>query len=59
MRLDHIQPIGRNASSYEVTPHCLSEEAMKLIDEWMLWYQTGKLREDGALNAARGMLLSL
>ena len=50
LRLDHIQPIGRHADSYKATDYNLSFDALKILDEWQVWLQTGLLSEDGVLH---------
>ncbi len=49
IRLDHIQPIGKHHDSVEFTEYCLSEEALKIIDEWVDWLVTGEMDEDSTL----------
>jgi len=56
LRLDHLQPVGQHQDSYDATEHCLSPEALRLVDEWLLWLQTGTLDPNGALAAARELL---
>jgi len=57
LRLDHIQPIGRIATTHEWTPHCLSEDAVKILDEWIDWLMTGMILKDGLLDTARQFLV--
>lgn len=59
LRFDHIQPIGRHHDSYEWTEHCLSEEAMIIIDEWLHWLIEDDLPEDSLLFDFREELLEL
>ena len=59
LRLDHIQPIGRHYKSYEQTPHCLSTEAMEIIDEWVRWHLTGCLSGEGTLFLCRDQFKTL
>ncbi len=40
-RLDHILPLGRHHDSVEFTEHCLSDEAMLIIDQWLEWLIEG------------------
>lgn len=56
LRLDHVQPIGNHQDSYEATEYCLSDEALRLVDEWFLWLTSGMLDPDGALATARALL---
>jgi len=53
LRLDHVQPIGRHADSYRLTDYCLSNEALRILDEWQMWLQTGLLPEGGVLHMVR------
>lgn len=49
LRLDHVQPIGRHADSFKPTEFSLCEDALKILDDWQLWLQTGLLPEDSVL----------
>lgn len=59
LRLDHIQPIGRHTDTYELTGYRLTDEALKLLDEWLMWLQTGVLDAAGVLSMLRKDLPSL
>ena len=59
LRLDHIQPLGRHHESYEWTEHCLSEEAMFIMDEWLHWLLEEDLPEESVLSNFREGLLNL
>jgi len=43
LRVDHIQPLGSNHTSWELTPYRLSEEAMVILNEQIQWHFTGEL----------------
>ncbi len=53
LRLDHIQPIGRHSNSHEWTEHCLTPDALDVLDEWLTWIFTGTLPQDGVVTMAR------
>jgi hypothetical protein len=57
LRLDHVQPLGNHHNAYELTEHCLSEPALRVIDDWLTWMTTGKLDTDGPLAASRQILM--
>jgi len=59
LRFDHIQPIARNPDTYELTPYCMSEEAITVLDEWLSWLFKEKLPEDGVLLEVRKGLMEL
>lgn len=59
LRLDHLQPVGRHGESYELTDFELHEEALDLFDEYLQWFLTGRLFEDGIVNEIRKVLLGL
>jgi len=59
LRLDHLQPVGRHHDSYEVTPFCLSQHALGIVDEWLQWMLTGGLDPRGVLMDVREGLLKL
>lgn len=49
VRLDHIQPIGRHHDSIELTSYRLSDAALMILDEWLLWLFRGYFDEDSLL----------
>lgn len=49
LRFDHIQPIGANHDSYEWTDHCLSDEAMIFVDNYISWCIEGAYQPDSSL----------
>lgn len=53
LRLDQLQPIGKNHDSIECTKYCLSEAAMEIVDEWIIWILTGMLPANGIINDVR------
>lgn len=59
LRMDHIQPIGRHHDAYEWTPYRLSEDAISLLDEWLVWLFTDQIPTDGVLADIRAELLKL
>ena len=58
MRLDHIQPIGCDPQSYEVTPFRLGHEAMKVVDQWLDWYIYGAIDPSADLKCIIELLRS-
>lgn len=44
LRIDQMQPIGAESTSYEILPWRLSDEAMAIMDEWLNWAITGELK---------------
>lgn len=59
LRLDHLQPIGRHGESYELTDFELHEEALGLVDEYLLWFLMGGFPEEGIVNEIRRVLLGM
>jgi len=57
-RLDHILPLGRHHDSVEFTEHCLSEEAMEIMSQWLRWL-IEKILPDGDLLYLREELLKI
>lgn len=49
IRLDHIQPIGRHHDSLELTNFCLSDQAIEILDEWLVWLLRGDFDTDSLL----------
>jgi len=58
-RLDHILPIGKHHDSVEFTPHCLSNEALDYIKEWLRWLFEGSLDPKGLLWYVREELIKI
>jgi len=58
LRLDHIQPIGRHYEAYEWTQHCLSDEAMLILNEWLHWFLEDDLPTDSTLFDFREELIN-
>jgi hypothetical protein len=42
LRLDHIQPISSLHVAYEPTEWTLSEEALRVMQEWVAWHLLGE-----------------
>lgn len=59
LRLDHLQPIGKHHDAIEFTPHCLTNEALEILDEWLLWLVMGFPDEEGILYEIREEMLKL
>ncbi len=57
LRLDHIQPIGRHHEAIHWTPHCLTQDALDLMDSWLHWLLTGSLDGGSILFDIRSSLL--
>lgn len=49
LRFDQLQPVGNDAKNYKLCSHCLTKEALKIIDEWLYWVITGYLSVDDIL----------
>ncbi len=43
LRLDQMQPIGRDPLGFEWTEHALSPAALSVLDAWLAWNLTGAL----------------
>lgn len=43
LRLDQLQPLGRDSLGFEWTDHTLSPGALALLDAWLAWNTTGTL----------------
>lgn len=56
LRLDHVQPLGENAQAVELTPYRLTADAAEIVEEWLAWFRTGLLDEDGVLAYFRGQM---
>jgi len=49
MRFDQLQPVGRDANSYEHSGYKLSQEALALVDEVFYLYMYSSVRKNGNL----------
>lgn len=59
LRLDHIQPVGLHYNSYELTHWVLSDAALEILGDWLLWLQTGLVPADGIFHMAQQEFLKL
>ena len=58
LRLDHIQPIGKDRNSYELTDYTLKKSVIEfLLKEWLNWLLTGEVDAGSDLNEIRNDLL--
>lgn len=57
LRLDHIQPISTERTTFELTEYRFSDNAMRVIDQWIRWLHTGSLEKGSAQETIRGLLL--
>jgi len=57
LRLDHLQPVGDSASSITIEPFRMSDDATRVLDDWLWWYFTGTYDKDGEIAVARSCLL--
>jgi hypothetical protein len=56
VRFDQIHPLRYNTDSFVFAGYHLSEAALGILDDWVLWYRTGTLDEEGALLLAHNEL---
>lgn len=59
LRFDHIQPVGNHHDSIEATGHCLGDDALILLDEWLDWVVSGEIEEKSTLELFRNELMAL
>lgn len=59
IRFDQIHPLRCNTDSFVYAGYHLTETALGVLDDWVLWYRTGTLDEDGALLLAHRDLPAL
>lgn len=52
-RFDQIQPMGKHHDAIEITEHCLSREALDVLDDWLYWYCFEVVPKDGVLAMIR------
>jgi len=52
-----MQPIGRHGESYELTEFVLHEDALTLVDEYLLWFLMGGFPADSLMSEIRSTLL--
>ena len=58
VRLDQMQPIGVDHHNYERSRFRLSDDALAVLDDWLVWLYSGEL-PDGELNDIRDVLPEL
>jgi hypothetical protein len=57
LRLDHLQPVGDSPSSFTIESFMMSDDAVRVLDDWLWWYFTGTYDEEGEIAIARSYLL--
>lgn len=57
--LNHLKPLGAHHASIDLTKFCLSEDAIAILDEWVIWMVTGLLPKNGLIFPARKQFLEL
>jgi hypothetical protein len=50
VRFDQIQPISRGHDSFILTEHCLSQEALAVLNDWVSWVHTGEVASNGVID---------
>ncbi|WP_437333524.1 hypothetical protein [Sorangium sp. So ce394] len=50
VRFDQVQPMARSHKSIIPTDYRLSDEAVSLIHDWMMWVYTGEVQVDSVLD---------
>ena len=53
LRLDHLMAIGADPAAFRIEPHCLSAEALPIVDAWLHWLVTDMLQMDSMLAMIR------
>lgn len=49
LRLDQIHPLEDHSAGFDYAGYALHPDAMRVIDEWVQWYMTGMLDDEGSL----------
>lgn len=57
LMMNSIQPVGHHYNSLGWTPFRLSDDALVVMEEWILWLVTGKMKENGTLPTFQEILL--
>jgi len=56
LRFDEMQRIGRDPAGFICTDHCLTDQALCILDEWLDWYLISGEPPAGNLKEARDLL---
>lgn len=59
LKLDHIQPLGRHYKSYEVTDYVLCDDALDVLNDWLIWSTRNEMPKDSYLLEIRKSLLEV
>lgn len=57
LMVNRIQPIGDHHNSLAWTQFCLSDQALEVLDEWLMWFATGQMEEEGTLPTFQELIL--
>jgi len=57
LRLDQVQPLGTDPTVFDLTDYRLTQDALKIVDDWLTWHIHGGIPEESFLLDAREALL--
>ncbi|EGQ9965951.1 hypothetical protein ACQ902_003174 [Vibrio mimicus] len=56
LRFDHLMPIGAHYNSYKQTGYRLSQEALAILDDYLLWHLHGGVPEESVILEYRELI---
>jgi hypothetical protein len=59
LKFDHIQPLGKHHKSYDVTDYILCDDGLKILDDWLLWFNRNMMPSTSDLYEIRELLLGI
>lgn len=59
LKFDQIQPLGNHYKSYEVTDYVLSDNALEVLNDWLMWLIRNEMPQDSYLYEIRESLLKI
>jgi len=59
LKFDHIQPLGRHYKSFEMTDYVLCDEALEVLNDWLMWLTRNEMPEKSSLYEIRESLLEI
>ncbi|HEC99584.1 MAG TPA: hypothetical protein ENN18_04290 [Proteobacteria bacterium] len=59
LKFDQLQPLGKHYKAYELTDYVLCEDALDILDDWLIWLIANKLPKESNLYEIREALLDI
>ena len=59
LKFDHVQPLGRHYKSIELTDYVLCDDALEVLNDWLMWLIRNEMPQESYLYEIRESLLDI